>query len=576
LEVTLRQAIEMALENNLDIRIQRVDQSVAEFGIKRTQGGGTPTQINYNIAETPPGVGSSAMPLLTTISGVLSPTRVDPSGIVVSPTYDSGHVLGGQHSLSIAQAPYSLGSAIPSFDPEFQGQFAWIRRDPAGSIVSATSATPGDMVITNNTLGNATLVKGFTSGTSVQVGVNDFVQSFYSGRSSAVPFTHPNAIVLVAQPLLRGAGRANNTRFIAIAKTNSKISATVLEQQMVSTISGVENLYYDLVSLQEVVQVQRRALKAAEELLSNNQEQLGVGRMPPIEVARAEALVSAIRLALTEAEARREQQGNVLRSVLDPQSLSTADGKLPDLVAIDAWSPPSDKPEKPIADLIQTALLRRPDVRASKLQIANGERAVLGSSNARLPELDLYASFQSRGVIAPSLIPIGGDSTTGAATIDPVPTGGKSASKVLEVGIQFNVSVRDRVANADFGADQAELREERFRETQMESQAAAEVRNALIGFAAAKQAAQTASTSQKLQKQFLDAELEKFRAGMSTNFAVIQQQTYLAQAETTEVAAQAAFKKAAVQLYRALGETLEHHGIEVQPDTPRRNLPPQR
>jgi outer membrane protein len=266
----------------------------------------------------------------------------------------------------------------------------------------------------------------------------------------------------------------------------------------------------------------------------------------------------------------------VLRSVLDPQSLSAADGKLPELVAIDAWSPPSDEPEKPIADLIQTALLRRPDIRASKLQIANGERAVIGSSNARLPELDLYASFQSRGVIAPSLIPIGGDSTTGAATIDPVPTGGKSASKVLEVGIQFNVSVRDRVANADFGADQAELREERFREMQMESQAAAEVRNALIGFAAAKQAAQTASTSRKLQEQFLDAELEKFRAGMSTNFAVIQQQTYLAQAETTEVAAQAAFKKAAVQLYRALGETLEHHGIEVQPDTPRRNLPPQR
>ena len=144
------------------------------------------------------------------------------------------------------------------------------------------------------------------------------------------------------------------------------------------------------------------------------------------------------------------------------------------------------------------------------------------------------------------------------------------------MGIQFNVSVRDRVANADFGADQAELREERFRETQMESQAAAEVRNALIGFAAAKQAAQTASTSRKLQEQFLDAELEKFHAGMSTNFAVIQQQAYLAQAETTEVAAQAAFNKAAVQLYRALGETLEHQGIEVQPDTPRRNLPPQR
>jgi outer membrane protein len=60
--------------------------------------------------------------------------------------------------------------------------------------------------------------------------------------------------------------------------------------------------------------------------------------------------------------------------------------------------------------------------------------------------------------------------------------------------------------------------------------------------------------------------VEKFRAGFSTNFGVIQQQSYLAQAETTEIAAQAAWKKAAVQLDRALGNTLKQHGIEVNVD----------
>jgi outer membrane protein TolC len=89
-------------------------------------------------------------------------------------------------------------------------------------------------------------------------------------------------------------------------------------------------------------------------------------------------------------------------------------------------------------------------------------------------------------------------------------------------------------------------------------------------------AAQTSTTSRKLQEEFLSAEVEKFHAGMSTNFAVIQQQTYLAQAETTEVAAQAAWKKASVQLYRALGETLQQEGIEVHPDAPRGNSSPQR
>jgi outer membrane protein len=66
-----------------------------------------------------------------------------------------------------------------------------------------------------------------------------------------------------------------------------------------------------------------------------------------------------------------------------------------------------------------------------------------------------------------------------------------------------------------------------------------------------------------LQEQLLSAEVEKFRAGFSTNFAVIQQQAYLAQAETTEIAAQATWKKAGVQLDRALGDTLQRHGIDV-------------
>jgi outer membrane protein TolC len=61
-----------------------------------------------------------------------------------------------------------------------------------------------------------------------------------------------------------------------------------------------------------------------------------------------------------------------------------------------------------------------------------------------------------------------------------------------------------------------------------------------------------------------------FHEGFSTNFAVIQQQAYLAQAETTEIAAQAAWKKAGVQLDRALGETLQLHAIEVDRVRPNR------
>lgn len=563
----------MALQNSLDIRLEQIDQSVADFSVRRTQGGAIPRAINFNIAETPAGEAVAPFPLLDSTASTLSPNGVQPSGITVPPSYDAGHVLEAQHSLSIATAPFSAGAPVPAFDLDLLGQYGWIRRDPSNALANSDPTTTADTTITNNTLANTIAVKGFSSGASVQLGINNFVDSYYSGRSSAVPFTHPNAYALIAQPLLRGAGRKNNTRYIEIAKTNKRISAEILEQQMISTISGVESLYWDLVSLQNSVNVQQDALDAANRLLNDNRQQSDVGRMPPIEVARAEALVAASQLALTQANSLREQQENVLRSVIDPQSLSTPGAKLVDIVTTDELSSPADAALAPIPELIQHALEQRPDVRQSKLQVSNGERAVAGSANGRLPQLDLYGSFQSRGVISPGLVPVGGDLTTGAPILDSIPTGGLRASQILEAGIQFNVPVQNKVAEADLGADRAQLQQERLRLTQMEAQAAAEVRNAVIALNTAKQAAQAAATARNLQEQLLSAEAEKFRAGFSTTFAVIEQQSYLTQAETTEIAAQLAWKRATVQLYRALGDTLQQQGIDVDSDATKSKLP---
>ena len=161
-------------------------------------------------------------------------------------------------------------------------------------------------------------------------------------------------------------------------------STSILEQQMIAIVAGVEGLYYDLVSLQNSVKVQQKALDAANTLLSNDRQQSAVGRLPPIEVTRAEALVAAIQLALTQANSLREQQEIVLRSVIDPQSLTKA--TLNHLVSTDELSPPSELPPASIPDLIRHALEQRPDIQQARLQVTNGERAVAGSANARLPQ----------------------------------------------------------------------------------------------------------------------------------------------------------------------------------------------
>ena len=565
LYLSLRQAFKMALENDLDLQVEQIDQSIAEGSVPLAQGGGLARPVNYTIMDAPAGVGGAAVPLLSYSSPGLAPASVDPISSTVSSSYNTSRVLETSHSLALGTSPYSAGSLVPGFDAQLLGRYGWLRRNPQVSLLTVTpsSANSGDTVTTDNTLGDTILTKAFSPGTTIELGVNDFVQSFYSGRSSAVPFSHPNAYALVAQPLFRNAGRANNTRYIAIAKTNKTISAAVLEQQMISTIAGVENLYIDLISLQDELKVQQQALTAAEKLLSNDRQQLDAGRLPPIEVARAESLVTSTRVLLEQSEALRDQQEVTLRTLIDPRSLNGPGAQLPGIVATDLLLPPHADVETPLPDLVKLAWDKRPDVRQARLQIVNGERQVAGSANAVKPEIDIYGTYQTRGVVLPGLVETGGSALTGNTIPDQVPTGGTRSSTLYEAGIQFYLPVQNRVAKANLSMDKAILRQQQLRETQFESAVAAEVRNAVTALRAAENAAGAAAKARELQEKLLSAAQESFQAGYGTNLAVIEQETYLAQAQTSEVVAKAAWSKAAAQLDRVTGQVLDRTGISL-------------
>jgi outer membrane protein len=582
LYLSRRQAFKMALENNLDLQVEQIDQSIAEGGVPLAQGGGLTRPINYTIMDAPAGVGGAAVPLLSYSSPGLSPASVDPISSTVSSSYNTSRVGETAHSLALGTSPYSAGSLVPGFDAQLMGRYGWLRRNPQVSLLTGTpsSATSADTVTTDNALGDTIFTKAFSPGMTIELGVNDFVQSFYSGRSSAVPFSHPNAYALIAQPLFRNAGRANNTRYIAIAKTNKKISSAVLEQQMISTITGVDSLYTDLISLQDEVKVQQQALMAAEQLLSNDRQQLDAGRLPPIEVARAESLVSSTRVLVEQSEALRDQQEVILRTLIDPRSLTGPGVQLPGIVATDLLLPPHARVEAPLPDLVKLAWDKRPDVRQARLQIVNGERQVASSANAAKPEIDIYGTYQTRGVVLPGLVATGGSSLTGNTIPDQVPTGGTRSSTLYEAGIQFYLPVQNRVAKANLNIDKAILRQQQLRETQLESAVAAEVRNAVTALRAAENAAGAAVKARELQEQLLSAAQESFQAGYGTNLAVIEQETYLAQAQTSEVVAKAAWSKAAVQLDRMTGEILDRTGIGLkdaqgkeQPNSPNGQSP---
>ena len=570
LPLTLRQAYTLALANNLDIEVEQVDQTIADKSLLLAEGGGLPRPLNFGVAEAPVGVAPLSNPLPSFSAAGISPSSVEPLGATISSSYNNSRVVEGARSLSLGTAPYSAGSSVPGFSTELFGRYGWLRRNPQVSLLTLTQTgvTQGNTAVTDNTLGSTTLTKGFAPGTTIELGVNDFVQSFYSGRSSAVPFSHPNAYALIAQPLLRNAGAANNRRYIAIAKTNKQISSAVLEEQIISTITGVGALYIDLCTLQEEVKVQQQAVQAAELLLHNDQEQLGVGRLPAIAVAQAESLVESTRMTLAQTDSLRVQQGVILRTLIDPHSLTgTAD--VAEVVAVDPLSEPHAENEATTGAMVKEALDRRPDVRQARLQIANGELQVVGAANAVKPELDIYGTYESRGVIVPGLLATGGDALTGNAVPYVIPTGGNRSSTIYEAGVQFYLPIRNEVARANLGADKATLREQQLRVAQLEAEVGAEVRNAVTALHASKTALEAAAKARELQEKLLSGAQESFNAGYGTNLAVIEAETYVAQARTTEVVAKAALLKAVGQLDRVTGRALERSGITVEGGEPK-------
>ena len=140
----------------------------------------------------------------------------------------------------------------------------------------------------------------------------------------------------------------------------------------------------------------------------------------------------------------------------------------------------------------------------------------------------------------------------------------KNNFPTYSVGLQLTLPLRNRVAQADAVRDQLQLRQTQVRRQQFEDQVRLEVADAYVAMQQARAAYEAAVQSRVLQEQSVDVEQATFDVGLATNYLVIQYQTYLAQARSTEVAAKGAYVKAKVALDRATARTLEVNQVSIQ------------
>jgi len=563
LYLSLADAIALAIENNLDIELERFGPKIAESDTLRAQGGGLLRGVPLTIRELPQGVGGPGAPYLTTVGGNAPASNVPTNEADLAPITEQTTDLS-----ILGSFPLSPGSTIPQFDPALVGLTSWSHQTLPQASFSSYSIYA---LTTNGFTGNAGLQQGFSTGGSINVGYDNLYQNSNALRNDYNPFTTASLGLTVTQPLLQGFGISTNRRFIRIGQNDERISDFVFRQQLIDTVAAVIRLYWDYATLVEDVHVKEQALTASQRLFEDNKSQVEIGTLAPLELKRAQAEVARSRQDLTNSQSLVLQQELVLKTVLT--RTGNADPRLQSahIVPLDKIVIPAQETIQPVQDLLSQALSNRPDVAQARIQIDNSNISLKGSKNALLPQLNFIGSLTNNALTGE----LNGSPIPGAAfsrAPDPFYIGGYSnaLSQLFlhnfpnySVGLQLNIPLKNRTAQADVVRDELQVRQTEVRMKQLQNQVRLEVENALVALQRARASYDAALETRQLQEEALAAEQERYAVGASTSFFVIQYQRDLAQARSSEVIAEGNYAKSRAALDRSIGATLDVNNVEI-------------
>ena len=406
---------------------------------------------------------------------------------------------------------------------------------------------------------------------------------------------YPTALTFsYTQPLLRGRSFDQSRRVIEIAKKNLSLTDAQFRQRAIETITNVQRSYWDLVFALRNLQVQRDTVRDARAQLEHNRRLVAEGFLAPVDVVAAEAQVSGFEQSVYTALDDVGRAENALKNLIAENRESDVWGVA--LVPTDAVDA---QPAAAVAlpQAMETALKNRPELQQSDVASAINEIEQRFAREQSKPQVDLVGSYGVVG-LAGSLNDNGGTNPFTAANeqlrarinqlsqlngLPPLPppaaqvfpgvlVGGLPQSLVnlganrfnnYRVGVQLNLPLRNRTAQAQLGRALVERDRIRTQREQLEQLIQVDVRNALQVTRTAESRLRSAVAARSASEQQYASEQRRFDAGQSTFFLVLERQTALATARGNELRAQTELNKAVAELQRATGNALEVNQVQV-------------
>jgi outer membrane protein TolC len=461
------------------------------------------------------------------------------------------------------------GPQPDSFDPAITGTFA-IEQSTSPSnfgLLSGLGATGSTipLAIAHTTTGDLTFSQGFSPGALFSVSVNNQRQTTNGSGQTFNPALTSNFRATVRQHLLQGFGRSLNLRFLRTARNNRKITEEGFRQQVISTVSQIENIYWDLVNAYEAYKVNERSLALAQKTLSDNQKQVEIGTLAPLDVVRAQSSVATAEQALIASRTNLQLQQLTIKNALTRSLPGNSPVVQADVIPTDTVQIPDQENLPPVQQLVQMALDNRPDYRQQKITLQNSEINIKGANNGLLPTIDLIAFYGGSGLA-------GVQNPLGSTPPGTIAAGGfgDSFSNLFnstgpDKGVQISIQIPlgNRVAQATQVRSMLEYRQSQLSLKTQENVITIGIRNDVFTLENNRASVVAAQKARDLAAQTLDAEQKKYNLGASTYLSVLSDERDLAQAESTLVGAMTTYAKARVQLDRDTAQTLDRYNIKI-------------
>ena len=521
LRLSLREFLQLAVENDLDLLAARYGTAIAEVDVMRATSG----QAARGTSDAPlPG---------SLFAGAIG------AGVSTTAPLSAGGTGGA--AISAQGKLFTLGPR-GNFDPTLSANLSY---DHVVSPLNTTKVAGAAHVTVPSTVLQTRFQQEFADGTSYAVSFNLQRQASTQTGLLFNPAMTSFVAVQVYQPLLNGFGIALNRRFVTVANNNRKIVLESYHTTLNNTLASAANAYWDLIALRENVRVAEQAVATAQQQYDEDRQRQELDVATPLDVLATESRLASSRVTLLTARTRVQQQEALVKTLITKVADPALDSAV--IEPTDALPEPSDVEIPSVSTSIVAALSNRSAIRQASLGLQNQRIAEEYTRKNLLPTLSVFAAYDGYAL--------------GPRTSPAVRQLWAAAFPEYSVGFTFSVPVFNRAAQADDVRARLERQSAEITLQRTKAQIELQVKTATVSLERGRSQIEAARRAVASSQTAFEGAQAKLEAGVATPYQVTLAERDLRSAQSAEIQARVNYAKALVAHEVAVSNFLEKNGI---------------